>query len=58
MTARRWIVPGLLALVLSLTVASIAVGRIVLDWNVWLEQDAIGRTILVAPGAFESRRVS
>ena len=26
---------------------SIAVGRIVLDWNVWLAQDAIGRTILL-----------
>jgi iron complex transport system permease protein len=47
MNAQRWIVPSLLALVLVLAVASIAVGRIVLDWNVWLDQDAIGRTILL-----------
>ena len=47
MTTRRWIMPSLLALVVLLAVASIAVGRIVLDWNVWLDQDAIGRTILL-----------
>jgi iron complex transport system permease protein len=47
MTTRRWIMPSLLVLVALLTIASIAVGRIVLDWNVWLSQDAIGRTILL-----------
>ena len=47
MTTRRWVMPSLLVLVALLTVASIAVGRIVLDWNVWLSQDAIGRTILL-----------
>ncbi len=47
MTTRRWVMPSLLALVLLLAIASIAVGRIVLGWNVWLEQDAIGRTILL-----------
>jgi iron complex transport system permease protein len=47
MTARRWIMPSLLVLVALLAVASIAVGRIVLGWNVWLDQDAIGRTILL-----------
>jgi iron complex transport system permease protein len=33
--------------VLLLAIASIAVGRVVLGWNVWLDQDAIGRTILL-----------
>jgi iron complex transport system permease protein len=47
MTTRRWIMLSLLVLVTLLAVASIAVGRIVLDWNVWLSQDAIGRTILL-----------
>jgi iron complex transport system permease protein len=47
MTTRRWIMPSLLMLVALLAIASIAVGRIVLDWNVWLSQDAIGRTILL-----------
>ncbi len=47
MTARRWTMPALLALVVLLTIASIAIGRIVLDWNVWLDQDPIGRTILL-----------
>jgi iron complex transport system permease protein len=47
MTTRRWVMSSLLALVALLAVASIAVGRIVLDWNVWLSQDAIGRTILL-----------
>ncbi|HEY7638719.1 MAG TPA: iron ABC transporter permease [Steroidobacteraceae bacterium] len=47
MSTRRWILPALLALVVLLAVASIAVGRIVLGWNVWLDQDAIGRTILL-----------
>ena len=37
----------MLALVLLLAIASIVVGRIVLGWNVWLDQDAIGRTILL-----------
>jgi iron complex transport system permease protein len=47
MTTRRWIMPSLLALVMLLAIASIVVGRIVLGWNVWLDQDAIGRTILL-----------
>lgn len=47
MRTQRWIMPTLLALVLALAVASIAVGRIVLGWNVWLDQDTIGRTILL-----------
>jgi iron complex transport system permease protein len=47
MTTRRWMMPSLLGLVLLLAIASIAVGRIVLGWNVWLDQDAIGRTILL-----------
>ena len=47
MTTRRWIMPSLLALVMLLAIASIVVGRIVLGWNVWFDQDAIGRTILL-----------
>ena len=47
MSTPRWLMPTLLILVLVLTAASIAIGRIVLDWNVWLEQDAISRTILL-----------
>jgi iron complex transport system permease protein len=47
MTTRRWITPSLLLLVALLAIASVAVGRIMLDWNVWLSQDAIGRTILL-----------
>jgi iron complex transport system permease protein len=44
---RHWIMPSLLVLVAALAIASIAVGRIMLDWNVWAAQDAIGRTILL-----------
>jgi iron complex transport system permease protein len=47
MTTRRWIMPSLLALVLLLAITSIVIGRIVLGWNVWLDQDATGRTILL-----------
>ena len=47
MTTHRWIMPTLVTIVLLLTIASIAIGRIVLDWNVWLDQDVIGRTILL-----------
>lgn len=47
MTRQRWIVATLVAIVLVLAMASIAVGRIVLGWNVWFDQDAIGRTILL-----------
>ncbi len=47
MTAQRWMMPALLTLVLLLAIASIAIGRIVLGWNVWIDQDAIGRTILL-----------
>jgi iron complex transport system permease protein len=47
MTSQRWIMPALLAVVLALAIASIAVGRIVLGWDVWLDQDAVGRTILL-----------
>jgi iron complex transport system permease protein len=36
-----------LALVLLLAITSIVIGRIVLGWNVWLDQDATGRTILL-----------
>jgi iron complex transport system permease protein len=47
MTAQRWTMPALLTLVLLLAIASIAIGRIVLGWNVWIDQDAVGRTILL-----------
>lgn len=47
MTAQRWIMPALLTVVLLLAIASIAIGRIVLGWNVWIDQDAVGRTILL-----------
>ena len=47
MMTRRWIMPSLLTLVVLLAIASIVVGRVVLGWNVWLNQDAIGRTILL-----------
>ena len=47
MTTHRWIMPTLVTIVLLLTIASIAIGRIVLDWNVWQDQDVIGRTILL-----------
>lgn len=47
MMPRRWVMPSLLALVVLLAITSIVVGRIVLGWNVWADQDAIGRTILL-----------
>jgi iron complex transport system permease protein len=47
MNTRRWIVPGLSVLVLILAGASIVVGRILLGWDVWAGQDAMGRTILL-----------
>ena len=50
MTTHRWIMPTLVTIVLLLAIASIAIGRIVLDWNVWLDQDVIGRTILLECG--------
>jgi iron complex transport system permease protein len=46
-TAQRWTMPALVTLVLLLAIASIAIGRIVLGWNVWVDQDAVGRTILL-----------
>jgi iron complex transport system permease protein len=39
--------PSLLTLVVLLAIASIVIGRIVLGWGVWLDQNAIGRTILL-----------
>ena len=47
MTAQRWTMPALVTLVLLLAIGSIAIGRIVLGWNVWVDQDAVGRTILL-----------
>lgn len=47
MTARRWVIPSLLALVVVLTVLSIAVGRVTLSWDVWSAQDAVSRAILI-----------
>jgi iron complex transport system permease protein len=47
MNTRRWIVPSLSVLVLILAGASIVVGRILLGWDVWAGQDAMGRTILL-----------
>jgi iron complex transport system permease protein len=47
MTARRWVIPTLLAVVAILTVLSIAVGRVTLTWNVWGAQDAVSRAILI-----------
>jgi iron complex transport system permease protein len=47
MTARRWVTPALLALVAVLACLSIAVGRVVIDWDVWASQETIGRTILI-----------
>jgi iron complex transport system permease protein len=47
MARRRWLIPSLLALVAVLACVSIAVGKVVLGWNVWSSQDDIGRLILI-----------
>jgi iron complex transport system permease protein len=45
--ARRWINPMLIGLVAVLTVLSIVVGRVTLNWDLWSAQDAISRNILI-----------
>lgn len=47
MTARRWVLPALLALVAMLTALSIVVGRVTLTWDMWSTQDEISRAILI-----------
>ena len=47
MTSKRWAMPALVALVVVLTILSIAVGRVTLTWDVWSAQDAVSRAILV-----------
>lgn len=44
---RRWLVPALIGLMLILTVASIAIGRVTIDWQLWSGQDAVSRIILM-----------
>ncbi len=46
-TWRRWAIPALLALVVVLTILSIAVGRVTLTWDMWKVQDAVSRSILL-----------
>jgi iron complex transport system permease protein len=46
-TARRWAIPALLALVVVLAILSIAVGRVTLTWDMWKAQDTISRAILL-----------
>lgn len=45
-TPRRWLIPALSVLVLTLALISIAVGRIDLGWDAWTTHDLIRRTIL------------
>lgn len=47
MTARPWVIPALVLLVVILAFLSIAVGRVTLTWDMWLAQDAVSRAILV-----------
>src|SRR5690606_20883561 len=46
-TAHRWAIPSLIALVIVLTLLSIAVGRVTLSWDLWSTQDAVSRAILI-----------
>ena len=44
---RRWLMPILIGLTATLTVLSVAVGRVFLTWDVIAQQDAITRIILL-----------
>ncbi|MET0988929.1 MAG: iron ABC transporter permease [Steroidobacteraceae bacterium] len=45
--APRWLSPTLLTVVLVLTVASVLVGKVMLTWNLWSDQDPITRIIFL-----------
>src|ERR1044071_7438912 len=47
MTARRWLLPALLALVLVLAVLSVLVGKFTLTWDSWAHQDEVTRIIFL-----------
>lgn len=44
---RRWLFPTLLVLLVLLTLGSICIGRVTIDWQLWAQQDAISRVILL-----------
>ncbi|MET0658968.1 MAG: iron ABC transporter permease [Steroidobacteraceae bacterium] len=43
----RWLLSTLLAVVVVLTVASVLVGKVMLTWNLWSDQDPITRIIFL-----------
>ena len=45
--ARQWLSPALLIMVLVLTVASVLVGKVMLTWSFWSDQDPITRIIFL-----------
>jgi iron complex transport system permease protein len=46
-SARRWVIPALVAVVGVLALLSIIIGRVTLTWDVWAAQDTVSRTILI-----------
>lgn len=44
---QRWLAPALLLLVMLLTIASVLVGKIMLSWDVWSDEDPITRIIFL-----------
>lgn len=47
MTARRWLLPALLALTTLLTLVSVLVGKMTLTWDMWASHDPITRIVFV-----------
>ena len=47
MSARRWLLPGLLTLTLILALVSVLVGKITLTWDMWASHDPITRIVFV-----------
>src|SRR5688572_13170320 len=47
MSARRWLLPALLALTLFLALVSVLVGKMALTWDMWASHDPITRIVFV-----------
>jgi iron complex transport system permease protein len=47
MSARRWLLPALLALTLFLALVSVLVGKMTLTWDMWASHDPITRIVFV-----------
>ena len=51
MSARRWLLPALLALTLFLALVSVLLGKMSLTWDMWESDDPITRMVFFATGS-------